>query len=144
MNNEFDYFPSIEQSSFAQSPAPSPVSGHARGYSLAALLLGIGSLFCTLCCCCLYMLAPVLSILAIVMACLARRDNARRMPGKATAGLVLAIIGLALSAIIILFEIIMVTMPSNEFQEMIRRIIEENYGMSLEEYLDAVRQGAIE
>ena len=139
MNNEFDYFPQSNQSNFEYTPMLPQTSGHAKGYSQAALWLGIASLFCTCCCCCFYMLAPILSALAIVMAILARRDNQRRMTGAATAGLILSIIGLILFAFILLFEIIMVTMPESEFREMIREIIEENYGMSLEEYLDAMR-----
>lgn len=138
MNNEFDYYPQSEQSFFEQTPFPLQSTGHAKGYSYAALWLGIASALCAFCCC-FYLLAPVLACISIVMACKARRDNARRMTGAATAGLVLSIVGLVLFAIILTFDLIMLAIPESEFREMIRTVIEDSYGVSFEEYIDAIR-----
>jgi hypothetical protein len=85
--------------------------------------------------------APILSVIAIVMACLARRDNGKRMPGAAIAGLILAIVGLIAFAVILVFEIYFLTMPDSELQQLIRDSVENSFGMSFEEYVDAVRNG---
>lgn len=140
MNNEFDYFPQSEQSFFEQTPAPMPNQGHAKGYSGAALCLGILSSLCAFCCC-LYFLAPVFAAISIVMAILARRDNGRRMTGRATAGLVLSIIGLVLFAIILTFDLIVLSIPENEFRAILRELIEDTYGISFEEFVSAIRSG---
>ena len=144
MNNNFDYYPQDDKSTFEQIPlAPmlSQNNGHAKGYSLAAMWLGIASAFCTMCCCCFYLVAPILSVIAIVMACLARRDNGKRMPGAAIAGLILAIIGLIAFAVILALEIYFLSLPDSELQQLIRDSVENNFGMSFEEYIDAVRNG---
>lgn len=138
MNNEFDYYPTSNTEAPSGFLRPEPPSGHAKGYATASLCLGIAALFCTLCCCCFYMLTPICAIIAIVMACLARRDNNRKLSGLAVAGLVTAIIGLVLFAFILIFEIIMLALPTSQIQEILRQVIEENYGITFEEYLDAI------
>ena len=87
----------------------------------------------------MYMLAPVLSIIAIVMACLARRDNGSRMSGMAIAGLILAIIGLIVSIFFLVMEILLLTMPDAELQALLRQYVEESYGMTFEEYVGSLQ-----
>ena len=140
MNQNFDYTPQNDQSSFGQynfQPTPPP-AGHAKGYAIASLCLGIGAVFCTCCCFCLYYIAIVLSIISIVMAFLSRRDNGGRMSGMAVAGLILAIIGILCFLCCLVVELSIFSLPESELYEIINQAFEENYGMSFEEYLNEI------
>ena len=75
------------------------------------------------------------------MAILARRDNGLRMTGRATAGRVLSIIGLVLFAIILTFDLTVLSIPENEFRAILRELIEDTYGISFEEFVSAIRSG---
>ena len=66
--------------------------------AIASLVLGILS-FVLICCCCV---SPILSILAIVFAFVAKSKNGGKMPGMATAGLVLGIVFWAVFIILLL------------------------------------------
>ena len=90
MNDPFGY-----QIPYSEDWTPQTHSnGRAEGYSTAALVLGICSVAVTCCCCCLFPLTLTAGILAIVFAFLAKRDNNGQMSGKATAGMILGIVGL--------------------------------------------------
>lgn len=111
MNHSEDFTPIPSEDSapaLPQSPAQDP----ARGYSIAALALGIASLFC----CCCYYIAVIFAILGIVCACVARKKNGGRLPTLALIGLVLAIIGLVLFLCFVAFEIYLATIPEAELQ----------------------------
>ena len=91
MDNNFHNFQNNEQNPplYAQAGgmAPSP----AKGYSVAALVLGIIGILC----CCSYVIGGTCAVLALVFALLSRKSLGR-FNGLALAGLILAIIGLAL------------------------------------------------
>ncbi|MBQ7153604.1 MAG: hypothetical protein IJR83_06695 [Clostridia bacterium] len=74
---------------YPNNPAPSAAPSNS-GQETAALILGIASCVTGWCCC--PFIAPVLSIIGIVMACMSRRDG--RFSGKALAGLICSIAGL--------------------------------------------------
>ncbi len=120
------------------APMPKQPAGHAKGYATAALILGIASVFCTCCCCCLYMIAPVLSIIAIVMACLSRRDNGKKMSGMALAGLILAIIGFIVFLFLFSLEMVFLSMSEAELQAIFDEYLQETLGMSYEEYMQSI------
>lgn len=114
MNHSEDFTPIPSEDSapaLPQSPAQDP----ARGYSIAALALGIASLFC----CCCYYIAGVLAILGIVLAFIARKKNGGRLPTLALIGLVLAIIGLVLFLCFVAFEIYLATIPDAGLQDLL-------------------------
>ncbi|MBQ7346964.1 MAG: hypothetical protein IJW55_03330 [Clostridia bacterium] len=134
MNNQFDYTPQNDQQppiDFGMTPPQQP-TGHAKGYAIASLVLGIAAVVFTCCCFCLYYIAIVLSIISIVMAFLAKRDNGGKMPGKATAGLILAIIGIILFICWIAFEAVL---SSGVMDEALDEFFYEMTGMTMEEYL---------
>ena len=120
MNQDFDYIPPNTQSSFEQySPQQTPPQkqGNAKGYAIASLCLGLGAVFCTCIFCCIYYIAFVLSIIAIVMAFLSRRDNGGKMSGMAVAGLILGICGLLFFLFCLAVDITIITMPVDELLE---------------------------
>ena len=142
MNQNFDYTPQNGNSSFqppypGQYPVQPPV-GHAKGFATASLCLGIASIVCSCMCCCLYYIALPLSVLSIVMAFLARRDNGKKMPGMAVAGMILAIIGLLLFICCVAFEIILAQIPDEQMAAMLDDFFQEYYGMSYEEFLSQI------
>ena len=141
MNQNFDYTPQNDQSSFGQygsEQSPTP-KGHAKGQAAASLCLGIAAVFFTCCCFCLYYLAIVLSIISIVMAFLSRRDNGGRMSGMAIAGLILAIIGILCFLCCLVVELSIFSLSESELYEMIDQSFRENYGVSFEEYLEQMQ-----
>ena len=142
MNQNFDYIPQNDQSSFQQfnfnGTTPQKPEGHAKGFATASLCLGIASVVCTCLCCCLYYLAFLLSAISIVMAFLAKRDNGGKMPGKAVAGLILAIIGLVLFICFLAFEIILMQIPEAQMTAMLDEFFQEYYGMSYEEFFSQI------
>ncbi len=134
--NNFDYTPGTSYESFMNETPPSPEKkGHAKGYAITALCLGIASLVFACCCCCLYYIIPVLSIIAIVMACLSKRDNGGKMSGMAITGLVLAIIGLVIFLFLIVGEIFL-SSNADMVLEMLDETFMEEYGMTFEEYFE--------
>ena len=148
MNNNQDYTPGND-SFFYDSSAPemNPVpenTGHAAGYATAALWLGIVGLFLCFCCCCLYYLALPLGILGIVFACLSRRDNGRVMTTKATVALILCILAILICVLFLVTEIVMIaTMTPEDWRELIDQSMMETYGMTFQEYMEAVANGEI-
>lgn len=132
MNNQFDYVPQNDQPPFQNGGfggMPPQPEGHAKGYAIASLCLGIASVFFCCICCCLYYVAIITGILAIVMALLAKRDNGCKMPGMALAGLILGIIGIIIFLVMIVFEVFILT------DEMIASTVEEIYGMPYEDFM---------
>ena len=132
MNNQFDYVPQndgIPPIDFGLTPPQQQPKRKGNGFAIAALVLGIVSVVVSCCCCCLYYLSLVLSIVAIVMAVLAKRENGGKMPGKATAGLILAIIGLVLFLMMVCVEIAFA-------QGLLDEAFYDATGMTMEEYMD--------
>lgn len=91
------------QFSFEGSPMP-PDPGKPKkkndGYATASLVLGIVALVLSCpCCCCLYPVAGVCAILAIVFASISLKRNGRN--GKAIAGLILGILALLILIVVI-------------------------------------------
>lgn len=136
--NNFDYNPSTSYESFMNQNHQMPQkNGHAKGYAIAALCLGIASLVFACCCCCLYYIVPVFSIVAIIMACLSKRDNEGKMSGMAIAGLVLAIIGLVIFLFLLVSEIFLLNMTNPDtVLKMLDEVFMEEYGMTFEEYFE--------
>ncbi len=137
MNNQ-DYTPG-QDSFFFESSTPedmrAPEGGHAKGYAIAALWLGIVGLFLCFCCCCLYYLALPLGIIGIVLACLSRRDNGGVMTGMATVGLILCILAILICLVFLVTEITMIaTIPEEEWRQIIEDYCMDNFGMTFEEY----------
>ncbi len=126
MNSQFDYTPPTDQPTFENAPfesTPPQPAGHAKGYSIAALVLGIVALFCTCYCCCFYFIAPICSVIAIVMAIISRRDNNGKLSGMALVGLILAILALLFFLVILVFDIVFAAMPKEEFEELFYEFI---------------------
>ena len=143
MNQNYDYTPQNDQSYFAPyTPLENtPVAnGHAKGYATASLWLGLSSILVCCCCCCFYYIAFILSIISIVMAFLARRDNLSKMPGKAVTGLILACIGLVLFVLILIVEINLLLIPPEEFQTAIDQSFIDNFGMTYREFMEEMMQ----
>ncbi len=139
MNNDYNYIPQNDAFGYNDTPSGNALQkpkGHAKGYATTALVLGILSFFCTCCCCCFYLLSPVFSIIAIVMAILARRDNDKKMPTKAVVGLILAILGLLLFIMLIAVEITFLSMPDAELERFLDEIFYKSYDMSFREYMN--------
>lgn len=99
MDNQFGY----QNNDAPFQPVDLKPSGHARGYSIASLSLGIAAIVVCCCCCCLFFLGGICGILAIVFACLAKRDNGGKMSGMAVAGLILGILGIILFVVMMIF-----------------------------------------
>lgn len=92
------------QFSFEGSPMP-PDPGKPQkkkdGYATASLVLGIVALVLSCpCCCCLYPIAGVCAILAIVFASISLKRNGKN--GKAVAGLILGILALIILIVVII------------------------------------------
>lgn len=139
--NNFDYTPQNDQ----QPPinfdmAPQQPSKNGKGFAIAALVLGIVSLVFICCCCVLYRVAIVPAILAIVMAVLAKRDNGGKMQGMATAGLILAIIAIVLFVCLIAVDVLF---AMGTFNEALDEFFYENFGMSMEEYMELYSNGEV-
>jgi hypothetical protein len=105
--------------------------GHAKGYSIAALILGISALFFACICCCLYYLAIVLAVISIVFVFLARKDNGGKFTGMAIAGFVLAIIAIVIFMLWVGLEVFVSSMSEDE----LIRMIEKMTGMPYEEFM---------
>lgn len=141
MNNQFDYTPQgndpFVNNVFDQPQKP---TGHAKGYSIASLILGICAVCCTCLCCCLYYVTIVLSVLSIVMAFLAKRDNGGKMPGMAIAGLIFAIIGVLLFVLMMSFEIYLNSIPEDQLNQRFREFL-ESMGIDYDEFMAAYEAG---
>ncbi|MBQ8431896.1 MAG: DUF4190 domain-containing protein [Clostridia bacterium] len=132
--NNFDYQPQGDFSndyanSFSELSPKAP--GHAKGYAIASLVLGIVGVVFACFCCCLYYLAAVLAVISIVMAFLARRDNNKKMPGMAIAGLILAIVAILGCLIMLTMEIYIGSMSEAE----LNALFESIFGMSIDEFM---------
>lgn len=144
-----------------QVPTPSSETTPKKagnGYAIASLVLGIIALFFATICCCFLYIAPILSILSIVFAIVAR-NKAGKFSGMMIVGLILAIIAL-LIFLMLLISIYQITAPiqgmtSEEATEYLadvfgmsdeefRQIIEQAYGMSYEEFLEQFTAPQIE
>ena len=123
--NDFNFEPQNNDSIF-----PLKV-GHAKGYSIAALVLGISALFFACICCCLYYLSIVLAVISIVFVFLARKDNGGKFTGMAIAGLVLAIIAIIIFMLWVGLEVYVSSMSEAD----LIRMIEDLTGMSYDEIM---------
>ena len=138
MNQDFNYQPPSDENIY-QDPnfAPAqPPQGHAKGYALTSMILGIASLFFACLCCCLYYISIVLSILSIAMAFLAKRDNGGKMPGMAIAGLICAIVGLVGFIIMLVFEISISNMDESSIIAFLDQFYMEYFGVSFSDMMD--------
>ena len=136
MNNNYQYTPQNDQDEFHQNVfgnVPPPPAGHAKGFAIASLCLGIGSIFFTCICCCLFYIAFIPAILAIVFAVLAKRDNGGKMPGMATAGMILAIIGLLFFVCWVLLEFVFADL----LYESMNQFFINEFGMTYEEFIQS-------
>lgn len=100
------------QFTFEGSPMPpKPPKGKQRdGYAIASLVLGIVAMVLSCpCCCCLYPVAGVCGVLAIVFSVLSIKQNGKN--GFAIAGLVLGIIALV---IVIAVSIAIIASPDTD------------------------------
>ena len=134
MNDQFDYIPqgdgpSYQNQGFGMPPQQPEQNG--KGYAIASLCLGIASVFFTCLCCCLYYVAIVTGILAIVMAFISKNKNGGKMSGPAIAGLILGILGILFFLIMLIFEAFVFT------EEFIAEVFEEAYGMPYEEFMES-------
>ena len=129
----YDYSASSMQPPINFGMAPQR-SGGGKGYATASLILGILGIFFACCCCFLYYAAIVFGILSIVMACLAKSKNGGKMPGKAIAGLILGIIAIIFFICIISLSVLF---SSGVFNEALDEIFYEQYGMSMEEFMES-------
>ena len=145
MDNQFGYQsnePSFQQVNLSNRP-----NGHAKGYSIASLSLGIAAIFVCCCCCCLFFLGGLCGVLAIIFAILARRDNGGKMPGMALAGLIIGIIGILLFIIVcISFFSTFSTLPTNPekmrvfLQDLERFYQDMGYDVDFSEYYEQLDQ----
>ena len=133
--NNFDYDPqnntesSFQQDIF-QSMPPIP-KNNTKKYAVTSLVLGICAVVCACVCCCLYYCAIVLAVLSIVMAFLARKENGKKMPGMAIAGLILSVVAIVAFLCWIGLEIYVSSLSE---EELIRKMAELT-GMSYEEFM---------
>lgn len=147
MNNNYDFYQQPDVTLSGEEGLPNKKKS---GYATASLVLSIlAVVFTTVCCCCLY-LTPILSILSIVFAIVAKRKNGQ-FTKMMIAGLVLAILALVIFLLIVVV-IYQITAPLKNMtfeealqyfaelagmsQEELQAWIEETYGMSYEEFLE--------
>ena len=132
--NNFDYQPQGEFSNDFEAPfsdASKKTTGHAKGYAITSLVLGIVGMVFACFCCCLYYLAFVLAVISIVFAFLARKDNNKKMPGMAIAGLILAIIAILGFLIMLTLEIYVATLSEAD----LNALFESIFGMDYNEFM---------
>ena len=155
MDQNYDFYQQPE------TPTPSAEATKKKpgnGYAIASLVLGIIALiFATICCCFLY-IAPILAILSIVFAIVARK-KAGKFTGMMIAGLILAIIAL-LIFLLLIAAVNMIIAPLNDMttqealeylaeltgmnEEELREMIESTYGMSYEEFWEQLATSPVE
>ena len=136
MNDQFDYSQPVEYNTEGFTPTEQPKQKN--GYATAALTLGIIALVISCCCFCCFMIIPVLSVIAIVLAVLSKNKTENGvMPGKAKAGMILAIIALVLFVIYIAVYGVAMSNP-DIYSELFDPMFEDVYGMSFEEYVEYV------
>ncbi len=154
--NNFDYEPNLQSTPEEAAPANSatdasntpaepittvftygtPTQSQKKktpGFALASMLCGIGGIACTCLCCCFYFVAPVLLVLAVVFAFIAKKKNEGKMPSMAIAGLILAVVTLILFLVILILDIYL----SNNM-DVISNAFEEATGMSLEDLFASI------
>ena len=129
MDNSFDFI-------------PTPQKNTSGKWAVAALVLGILALVFICCLSCLIYGAPVAAILAIVFAIVAKNKNGGKMPGKAIAGLVLAIIALVILLILIIALIGLFANDMAGFRALYDTYLKEAAGgISFEEFIEQVSAG---
>ena len=134
MNNQFDYTQPI---AYNPDGFGTPTEKKKNGYATAALILGIISMVIGCCCICCFLIIPVLAVIAIVLAVLSKSRNDGVMPGKAKAGMILAIIALVLVVVYIVIYGMFLNDPAM-FSEYLDPVFQEEYGMTFEEYVEYV------
>ncbi len=140
MNQSFDYNAQPENQQFSgfDNVPPAPESRAYKGFSIAALVLGIASVAGVCCCCCcgLFFLPLICGVLAIVFAVIAaRKAPDKKMPGMAIAGLILGIIGVLLTLVFFAFLLAVPPTTDAEFWAEYEEILREELGDELfEEY----------
>ena len=144
MNSDFNFNSTPEQEPFQpfEQVPPAPASRGAKGFSIAALSLGIASIAGTCCCCCcgLFFIPLLCGVLAIVFAILAKvRSQDKKFSGLAIAGLILGIIGVVLSLIFFSFLLVIPSMIDEEFLLEYEAILREELGDEMfEEYFGEI------
>lgn len=95
MDNQFNFEGS------PMPPKPENPEKNRDGYATASLVLGIVALVLSCpCCCCLYPVAGICAILAIVFSAISLKRNGKS--GKAIAGLILGIVALLIIIIVMI------------------------------------------
>ncbi len=134
MNNDFN-FPTVDP--YNNNPGQMPggslnaPSARSKGFAITSLVLGILSF----CCCCTVYLPPILGILAVVFGILSRSGNPKRMPVMAIIGIILGIIGFAVSVAIFAFSFWIITLSA---EEMIEIFGQDFYDAFWEAYNEAI------
>ena len=149
MNGDFN-FGSAQVNEFQGFDQVEPAKDKGRGYSIAALVLGIVSVAgCCLCCCIAYfalLVTFVCGILAVVFACLAKKETEnKKMSGMAIAGLILGIAGIVIALVSLLLLVVSLATIGSMTDEELLLFLEETFKplMSEEEYaefLDAFQE----
>ncbi len=142
MNGDF-HFDSAQVNEFQGFDQVEPAKNKGRGYSIAALVLGIVSVAsCCLCCCLAYLSLLVMfvcGILAIVFACLSKKETEdKKMSGMAIAGLILGIAGLVIALVSLLLLVTSLATIGAMSDEELVLFLEENFKpyMTEQEYAD--------
>ena len=134
MNQNFDYTPQNDRSFFEQQPLYTPPK-KSNKFATAALVLGICSVAASCLCCCLYYLSAPLSILAFIMAALSKKRNDGKMSGSAVAGIILAVLGIAIFICCLAFEVwFYFSFPEEEIRDIFYDYF-ESQGTSFSEYV---------
>lgn len=124
-----------DQFHFQADNFPTEPTGHAKGYGITALVLGICAVFFTTCCCCCYYVSVFCGVGAIVFAILSRRDNGGSFGGMALAGLILGIIGVILFGAMIAVEIGFNSTDDSQAFRILNDFYKEKFGVDLEEII---------
>lgn len=90
-----------------------------KGYSIAALVLGIIGIVC----CCSYIIGGTCAVLALVFSIISRKQSGH-FDGMALSGLILAIIGLVLLLASILCDILLADLIK-EYEKMLNDLLAE-------------------
>jgi hypothetical protein len=98
--------------------------------AIASLVMGFASFVAFPLCCCI---SPILAILAIVFACVARAKNNRKMPGLAIAGMILGILFLVIMIVCLVAVWAAILRDPVDFLD---KVYLEAFDMTYQEYID--------
>ena len=111
----------------------SPEEKLGKKYAVASLVLGILALAFTTLCCCLILLSPILAILSIIFALLAKKKLGK-FTGLMIAGLILSIIALLIFLMMIVTFGTILSEIENMEPEELTEFMAESFGMSEAEF----------